>query len=102
MCYNHSILSKIYQTYILPIMEYASPAWAALPASDEHHLEALQRRAIRTILNLPHTFPLHPNHYSEVGITPLKTDETLPPSATDTNSLTDPSQPNSINIYQPK
>lgn len=71
-CKNPTILQRVYKSYILPIFEYASPAWNGLSMTDESRLERLQRRAIRVILGLEYTLPLTPTHYSAAAVNTLK------------------------------
>jgi hypothetical protein len=71
-CRNSTILKRTYKSFILPIFEYASPAWAGLLISDKNRLERLQRRAIRIILGLDYTHPLTSDHYSAAAIQTLQ------------------------------
>ena len=66
------MLLNIYKSYILPIFEYASPAWAALNVAQTDRLEKLQRRAIRIIRNLNYTAPVNDGDYHELRLCPLQ------------------------------
>jgi hypothetical protein len=72
ICTNQDILTRTYKSFILPLFEYASPAWSTLSITDTNRLEALQRRAIRIILSQPYTRPLTEIDYSAASITPLQ------------------------------
>ena len=67
------ILLRIYKSYILPLFEYASPAWSALNVTQTERLEKLQRRAMRIICGLPYTFPVSDCHYAHLSLQPLMT-----------------------------
>ncbi|ELT93487.1 hypothetical protein CAPTEDRAFT_204868 [Capitella teleta] len=71
-CKNSTILQHVYKSYILPILEYASPAWTGLSTTDENRHKRLQRRAIRIILGFEYTLPLTLNHYSAAAVKTLK------------------------------
>jgi hypothetical protein len=70
-CHNRTILQRVYKSFILPVFEYASPAWTGLSVTDKNRLERLQRRAVRIILGLPYTHPLTDQEYSNAPISLL-------------------------------
>lgn len=72
MCNNSDTLNKIYKSFILPLFEYASPAWIGLSCADRNRLESLQRRAIRIILHLPYMHPIADHDYAASSIHPLQ------------------------------
>ena len=70
--YDPSVLLRLYKSYILPLFEYASPAWSALAELQCGRLERLQRRAIRIILNYRYADPVTITDYAQLHLHPLK------------------------------
>ncbi|ELU08209.1 hypothetical protein CAPTEDRAFT_197526 [Capitella teleta] len=68
---NRDLLLKIYKVYVRLHLEYASPAWAALTATQTGLLESLERSGMRII----HTFPRNQHitniNYPAVNVTSL-------------------------------
>ena len=65
---DRNLLREVYVRYIRPIFEYASPSWAALPATQSERLEKLQRRAIRIIVGVPYTEPVPQQLYDDLSL----------------------------------
>jgi hypothetical protein len=68
---NRDLLLKVYNMYVRPHFEYASPAWAALTITQADSLERLQRRAMRIILNRPPLHHIEAADYALLNITTL-------------------------------
>ncbi|ELU05598.1 hypothetical protein CAPTEDRAFT_195763 [Capitella teleta] len=69
---DRDLLLKIYKMYVRLHLEYASPAWAALTATQTGLLESLQRRAMRIILALPRIHHITDADYAALNITSLR------------------------------
>lgn len=63
-------LTKIYTTFILPILEYASEVWDGCTNTDFLTLEKVQLEAVRIITGLP-VFASKDALYFETGWEPL-------------------------------
>ena len=68
---NRDLVREVYVRYVRPHFEYAAPILASLPQNLSQRLEKLQRRAIRTILNLPYRHQLTELHYDTLKVSPL-------------------------------
>eukprot|EP00914_Ancora_sagittata_P011406 GHVO01022185.1.p1 GENE.GHVO01022185.1~~GHVO01022185.1.p1 ORF type:complete len:165 (-),score=14.35 GHVO01022185.1:42-536(-) len=53
-CQNINILSQVFKSCVLPVLEYASLAWAGLSITDQNRLDEFLRRALRIIHCLPY------------------------------------------------
>lgn len=61
--HSNGALLRVINTYIHPIITYASPIWLSDNDTVFHTTEEFLRKATRTILNLPFS-NLHPNYHS--------------------------------------
>ena len=68
---TRSILLQTYKSFILPLLEYASPIWAATTITDQLRLERLQRRAMRIILGYTYTQAVEDADYAMLQLAPL-------------------------------
>ncbi len=50
--YRNSTFFGLYKTYVLPHLEFASPAWSPMLLGDKRRLEQVQRRATRMVKGL--------------------------------------------------
>ncbi|MGI9459066.1 MAG: reverse transcriptase domain-containing protein, partial [Pirellulales bacterium] len=69
---NQELLLRVYNCYIRPHFEYASPSWSALNLTQTERLERLQRRAMRIILGYDYTTPLTQHDYAALRLSPLQ------------------------------
>ena len=64
--FSKEILSKLYCTYIRPLLEYASEVWDGCTQTDAYHLEQVQLIADRVVTGLPVLASLN-SIYAEIG-----------------------------------
>ena len=68
---SRNSLNKIYNTFILPILEYGCEVWGGCSKSDEEKLEKVQLEAARLVTGLP-IFSSRESLYLETGWETLK------------------------------
>ncbi|GFS06682.1 retrovirus-related Pol polyprotein from type-1 retrotransposable element R1 4 [Elysia marginata] len=59
---NSKILRQVYQGYIRPVMEYASPAWSTAAASNLTSLSKTQNQNLRIVLGAIKSTPIKELH----------------------------------------
>ena len=68
---SRSALNKIYNTFILPLLEYACEVWDGCSKGDEEKLEKVHLEAVRVVTGLP-IFASRDSLYFETGWETLK------------------------------
>ena len=68
---NQHVLLKLYQTLVLPIIDYCSPVWQVYKICNIQKLESIQRRATRMILCQRRGEDTYENRLKSLNLTSL-------------------------------
>ena len=55
---SYSSYTKLFETTVLPILDYSCGSWACVINTNVHQLDQIQQRAARLYCGVPHTTPL--------------------------------------------